>query len=92
MNINWCKPVTKILLILSGSNVLKNLKYIHQTNRKSYFNTSSSSTGDPEVNLWSSEQDIYKKPLGFKESIINFLYNRTFPNVFRVSDENITRN
>lgn len=45
--------------------------------------------GEPEINLWGSERDIYKNTLSAKERIINFLYNRTFLNAFKVNHKKL---
>lgn len=45
--------------------------------------------GQADVNLWGSERDIYKNSLSLKERIINSIYNRTFLNAFKVSEEDL---
>jgi phenylacetate-CoA ligase len=45
--------------------------------------------GEPEVNLWGSENDIYKNSKNIKDKIINFLYHRTFLNSFLVEEETL---
>lgn len=59
---------------------------------KLYFHeTLGKEMGEPEINLWGSERDIYHNSLGFKERIINYLYNRTFLNAFRVSKKDLLK-
>jgi len=45
--------------------------------------------GQSEINLWGSERDIQRNSLSLKEKIINFLYNRTFLNAFKVDDKKL---
>lgn len=46
--------------------------------------------GEAEINIWGSERDIYRNSLSIKERIINFLYNRTFLNSFKVSEDKLS--
>jgi phenylacetate-CoA ligase len=45
--------------------------------------------GEPEINLWGSERDIYKNSIGLKERAINYLYNRSFLNAFELDEEKL---
>lgn len=45
--------------------------------------------GEPNVNLWGSERDIYRNSLSVKERAANFFYNRTFLNAFSVNEEKL---
>lgn len=45
--------------------------------------------GDLEIKLWGSERDILEGSVGFKEKLINLLYNRIFLNSFSMSQENM---
>lgn len=45
--------------------------------------------GEPEINLWGSERDIYRGSLGAKERTINWIYNRRFLNAFSITEEDL---
>jgi phenylacetate-CoA ligase len=45
--------------------------------------------GEAEINLWGSVRDIRQGSLGAKQSIINFIYNRSFQNFFVVDDSKL---
>lgn len=45
--------------------------------------------GEKEIKFWGSERDILEGTIGFKDKIINFLYNRKFLNAFRMSASDI---
>lgn len=47
--------------------------------------------GDPEVNLWGSDDDVQRGSIGFKARALNFLYNRRFQNFFCVDDAKLAR-
>jgi len=54
---------------------------------KFYFNRLlGKDVGEKEINLWGSERDIFRNSLSLKEKTINFLYNRTFLNAFKVDE------
>jgi phenylacetate-CoA ligase len=43
--------------------------------------------GEPEIKLWGSDRDILEGTLGFRQNVINYLYNRRFLNTFDLSNE-----
>lgn len=45
--------------------------------------------GEPEINLWGSERDIYRGSLGARERTINWIYNRRFLNAFSITEEDM---
>lgn len=47
--------------------------------------------GDPEINMWGSERDIRRGTLGWRERIVNLIYNRRFQNFFIVDDATLAR-
>lgn len=47
--------------------------------------------GDREINLWGSPRDIERGSLGFKQRVVNFLYNRRFQNYFCIDDARLAR-
>ena len=42
--------------------------------------------GEPEVDLWGSERDVFRNSLSYKERAINYLYNRTLLNAFKFDE------
>jgi phenylacetate-CoA ligase len=47
--------------------------------------------GEPEINLWGSERDVYRGSLEPRERIINYIYNRRFLNAFSVTESDLRR-
>jgi len=45
--------------------------------------------GEPEINLWGSERDVYRGSLSPRERIINYIYNRRFLNAFSVTESDL---
>ena len=54
-----------------------------------YFERLGKELGEPEVDVWGSERDIFRNSLSLKERLINFLYNRTILNAFKFNDEKL---
>jgi len=45
--------------------------------------------GEPEVNLWGSERDVYRGTLSLRERFTNYVYNRRFLNAFTVTESKL---
>jgi phenylacetate-CoA ligase len=45
--------------------------------------------GEPEVNLWGSERDVYRGTLSPRERFTNYVYNRRFLNAFTVTESKL---
>ena len=57
---------------------------------KIYFNRMlGKEPGEREINLWGSDRDIKRNSQGFKNDLINILYNRRFLNAFELSDKKL---
>jgi phenylacetate-CoA ligase len=64
--------------------------FINGIINKIYFNKIlGKKIGDPEINIWGSEKDINRNILTLKNQIINFFYNRTFLNAFKVNNKKL---
>lgn len=65
--------------VYESRNIIASKLYFHE-----YFGKQ---PGEPEINLWGSERDIYENSLGWKDEFINLIYNRRFLNAFQIFDE-----
>lgn len=57
---------------------------------KIYFNAVlGKQLGDREIKFWGSDRDILEGTLGFKDNVINFLYNRKFFNSYQLNEQHL---
>lgn len=47
--------------------------------------------GEKELKIWGSERDVFEGSIGFKEKIINWIYNRELLNSFVMSENDILK-